>query len=74
MSLFEKRNREVVASGTATLIGKVGGSLNTQQMRFAGYLNDKTVQLSNKSKIIFLVLVCMLFGGASLYFLINAFN
>jgi hypothetical protein len=73
MKLFRKRNR-VVADGAATLIGKVGGNLNRQQLKFAGYLNGKAAGLSGKSKIIFLVLVCTLFGGMSLYFLINAFH
>jgi hypothetical protein len=74
MSLFGKRNRDIAAGSAAALIAKVGGNLNSQQQKFAGYLNDRTAQLSGKSKIIFLVLVCTLFGGASLYFLINAFH
>jgi hypothetical protein len=74
MSLFGKRNREVVAGNAAAVIGKAGDNLNRQQMRFAAYLNGKTARLSDKSKIVFLVIVCLLFGGLSLYFLINAFH
>ena len=74
MSLLGKRNREAVAGNAAAIIGKAGANLDRQQLKFAGYLNDKTAGLSGKSKIIFLVLVCMLFGGMSLYFLINAFH
>jgi hypothetical protein len=74
MSLFAKKNRNAVVGNAAAIVGKAGDHLNRQQLKFAAYLNSKTAGLSGKSKIIFLVLLCMLFGGTSLYFLINAFH
>ena len=74
MSLFGRKNRAVVAGNATVIIGKAGENLNRQQLRLAGYLNGKTAGLSGKSKMVFLVLVCLLFGGLSLYFLINAFH
>jgi len=74
MSLFGKKNRAVVAGNAAAVIGKAGARLNEQQVRFAHYLNGKAAGLSGKSKVILLILLCLLFGGFSLYFLINAFH
>ncbi|TWI97592.1 hypothetical protein JN11_03414 [Mucilaginibacter frigoritolerans] len=73
MKLFKKFRREVIPAVRAGWKSKAANRLGEIQTRIAVYLNAKTANLSTKAKWVFLVLVCLLFGGLSLYLLVRAF-
>jgi hypothetical protein len=73
MRLFRKFKNEVLPQVKAGWTSKVAGRLDQLQLRMAVYLNGKTANLSARGKWVFLVTVCVLFGGGSLYLLIHAF-
>jgi len=73
MRLFRKIRNEVLPAAKAGWAVKVSGRLDQLQLRTAIYLNGKTANLSVRGKWVFLVVVCLLFGGFSLYLLIQAF-
>jgi hypothetical protein len=72
MRLFKKIKQEVIPAMQAGWASKVSGRVDRVQSRTAAYLNAKTADLSIGGKWIFLVAVCLLFGGFSLYLLIQA--
>ena len=73
MRLFKKFKSEVLPQVKAGWAAKVSGGIEQVQLRTAVYLNGKTANLSARGKWIFLVAVCLLFGGVSLYLLIATF-
>jgi hypothetical protein len=73
MRLFRKIKNEVLPAVKAGWASKVSGRIDQVQLRTAVYLNGKTANLSVRGKWVFLVMVCLLFGGCSLYLLIHAF-
>lgn len=72
MGLFRKRRHQPLTDRQERLAGKVASAIVRRQMRVAGYLNRKTQYWNNSSKIIALVLFCLVFGGMSLYLLMKA--
>lgn len=71
MRLFGKRKKGRPASENA-LGMRIGKVLQWQQIRFSGYLNRKTAYWNRASKLIALILFCLLFGGCCGLLLIKA--
>ncbi len=57
---------------TDRLAGRVAEGIIGKQRRFAGYLERKTRYWNRASKLTALILLCILFGGPSLYLLLQA--
>jgi hypothetical protein len=71
MRLFRKRRRgnRIAENG---LITQLNQSIGKQQRKFADYLGHKTQYWNRASKIIALVIFCLLFGGFCLLLFIKA--
>jgi hypothetical protein len=53
---------------------KIVHAIQWTQRGFAGFFGKKTAGLSNRGKIIFLMAVCFVFGGLSLFSFVDVFN
>lgn len=72
MGLFRKKSRHrALTPGQEALAGKVASAIVRKQTQVAGYLNRKTHHWNRASKLIALALFCLVFGGLSLYMLLN---
>jgi hypothetical protein len=71
MRLFRKRRRgnRIAENG---LITQLNQSIGKQQRKFADYLGRKTQYWNRASKIIALVIFCLLFGSFCLLLFIKA--
>jgi GT2 family glycosyltransferase len=69
MGLFSKRTKKPVSSKTSSWLEK---AIIHRQRQIADHLNRKTQYWNRASKLILLLLICLLFGGASLWLLIRA--
>ena len=72
MGLFRKRKQKALTERQEKLAGQVAAAIIRRQTQAAGYLNRKTQYWNKSSKIIALLLFCLLFGGISLYLLLKA--
>ena len=70
MRLFKKRKTGSAADSQALL--RVRLMVTEKQRKVADYLDKKTLYWNRNSKIIALVIFCLLFGGACLLLLIKA--
>jgi hypothetical protein len=73
MKLFRKRNKSTMVSENQLLV-RMTGVIERLHQRIAAYLGRKTGYWDRKSKIIALAIFCLLFGGISLFILINAIH
>jgi len=71
MRLFKRKQR---INRPNRVAGYLEQALNRRQEQLADYLNRKTQYWNRASKLILLLLICLLFGGASLWLLIRAIN
>ncbi len=67
-----KRKAKGLNPQTDRLAGWVAAAIIGKQRRFAGYLERKTRYWNRASKLVALILLCILFGGPSLYLLLQA--
>lgn len=67
-----KKIREKIAS--EEMAQKIAGNIITGQHRIAGYLNEKTKNLSGKARLWALVVFCTAFGGYLLWLLVRAIS
>jgi len=58
---------------TDRLAARMADRILQRQQKIAGYLNRKTQHWNKTSKLLALALFILLFGGASLGFIIHAF-
>ena len=72
MSLFKKRNRQLSAKQEKTA-GKLADFILSSQRKAADYLNGRTAHLSALSRLLLLILFCVVFGSYCLYLLLQAF-
>jgi hypothetical protein len=54
--------------------GKIAGGIHRMQRRFGNTLNKKTSKFTRRGKIVLLVLICLFFGGGSLYVLVDGLS
>lgn len=71
MRLFRKNKPQKSIRSNALAI-RINQTVERQQQRVAGYLARKTQYWNRKSKIIALIVFCLLFGGCSLILFIKA--
>ncbi|WP_246001716.1 hypothetical protein [Mucilaginibacter gracilis] len=71
MRLFSKKKQRAKQSRIA---GQIETVLNRKQKQIADTLNRRTQHWNRASKLILLLLICLLFGGTSLWLLIRAMN
>lgn len=71
MKIVERKAKSL-SPQTDRLAGWVAEGIIGKQRRFAGYLERKTRYWDRSSKLVALILLCILFGGPSLYLLLQA--
>ncbi len=69
MQLFSKQKQR---ARRKRLLSQVELSISRKQKLIADELNRRTQHWNRASKLILLLLICLLFGGASLWLLIQA--
>jgi hypothetical protein len=75
MNLFRKKQTNSnPAPKNNAVADSIAKAIINRQSTIAGYLDRKTQYWNGTSKLIALILFCLLFGGFSLYMLISAFN
>lgn len=67
-----EKNAKGLNPQTDRLAGWIVEVIYSKQKRFASYLERKTRYWNRTSKIVVLILLCILFGGPSLYLLLQA--
>jgi hypothetical protein len=71
MQFFSKQKQR---ARRERLLSQVELSISRKQKRIADELNRRTQHWNRASKLILLLLLCLLFGGASLWLLLQACN
>ena len=71
MTLFSKKKQRARQS---RLAGQIETAVSRRQKQIADTLKLRTQHWNRASKLILLLLICLLFGGASLWLLIRAMN
>jgi hypothetical protein len=71
MRLFSKQKQRARQSRIA---GQIELTISRRQQQIADHLNRKTQHWNRASKLILFLLICLVFGGASLWLLIHAIN
>jgi hypothetical protein len=73
MGIFWKRNRhKLLTDRQERLAARVALGIVRRQTQVADYLNRRTQYWNRSSKLIALVVFCLVFGGISLYLLLKA--
>ncbi|MDO3641514.1 hypothetical protein [Mucilaginibacter sp. L3T2-6] len=75
MGLFWKRSKhKPLSARQEKAAGRIASVIIRRQTEIAGYLNRKTQYWNRASKLILLLLICLVFGGVSLWLLLRACN
>ena len=69
MRLFRRKQRDYSPN---TLAVKAISRLSALQTNTADWLNSRTIQFNRRQQVLFLVIICLLFGGGSLYLICKA--
>lgn len=69
MRLFKRKPKAIKQNRVAGYLEQV---ISRRQRQAADYLNRSTQHWNTASKLIMLALICLLFGGVSLWLLIRA--
>jgi hypothetical protein len=75
MRLFKRKVKELNAaksSGSDKVAGKIAGFIVKAQTKFADVMNRNFSGISTKRMKIFLFLFCLVSGGLSIYYIVNA--
>ncbi|WP_205514344.1 hypothetical protein [Longitalea arenae] len=74
---WNRKKKQENGSSDGRLSGRITSGINNyvaeRQKKLAGYLNYKTEGLSVTAKKLFLLAVCLVFGGMSLYLVVKPF-
>lgn len=71
MKLFRKKKSNIVYLNSPPLI-RITEAIHKRQLQVSGYLNRKTQYWNRASKLMALLLFCLLFGGCCLLLLLKA--
>jgi hypothetical protein len=71
MRLFSKQKQPARQNRIA---GQIELAIGRRQQQIADHLNRKTQHWNRTSKLILFLLICLVFGGASLWLLIRAIS
>jgi len=69
MNIFRRKQRDYKPNPLAV---RAISRLSILQTRTADWLNSRTLQFNRRQQILFLVIICLLFGGGSLYLVLKA--
>jgi len=69
MRLFRRKQRDYRPNPLAV---KAISRLSALQTNTACWLNSRTIQFNRQQQLLFLVIICLLFGGGSLYLVLKA--
>jgi len=69
MSIFRRKKRDYSPN---PLAAKAISRLSALQSNTANWLNSRTIQFNRRQQVLFLVIICLLFGGGSLYLICKA--
>lgn len=70
MRLFRRKQQKDFNPHTLAVRFKSG--LSALQTNTANWLNSRTIQFNRRQQLLFLVIICLLFGGGSLYLVLKA--
>ncbi len=70
MRLFRKKQQKDFCPNPLALKFKSG--LSVLQTNTADWLNSRTMKFNRRQQLLFLVIICLLFGGGSLYLVLKA--
>ena len=70
MRLFRRKQQKDFSPNPLTIKFKSG--LAALQTNTADWLNSRTIQFNRRQQVLFLVIICLLFGGGSLYLVLKA--
>lgn len=73
MKLFRK-NKTATGPRQEELAGRIAGRIVRFQSRIADYLNSRTRHFTRRSKLLLLIVLCLLFAAINLYLLIHSIN
>jgi hypothetical protein len=71
MRLFSKQKQRARQN---RILGQIETAISRRQQQIADHLNRITQHWNKASKLILFLLICLIFGGASLWLLISAIN
>jgi len=74
MRLFRKKQVSASNLKSDVLAARIAGRIIRWQTKIADYLNRKTQYWNRSSKIILLLMFCIVFGVLCLYLLIHSFH
>jgi hypothetical protein len=69
MRIFRKKQRDYSPNQLAV---KAMSRLSILQTRTADWLNSRTMKFNRRQQVLFLVIICLLLGGGSLYLICKA--
>jgi len=69
MRLFRRKQRDYSPNPLAV---KAISRLSALQTNTADWLNSRTIQFNRRQQVLFLVIICLLLGGGSLYLICKA--
>jgi hypothetical protein len=70
MRLFRRKNQKDFSPNP--LVIKFKSGLSALQTNTADWLNSRTMKFNRRQQVLFLVIICLLFGGGSLYLICKA--
>ena len=69
MRIFRRKQRDYSPN---PLAAKAISRLSKLQSNTADWLNSRTIQFNRRQQVLFLVIICLLLGGGSLYLICKA--
>ena len=70
MRLFRRKQQRDFSPNPLSIKFKSG--LSALQTNTANWLNGRTMKFNRRQQVLFLVIICLLFGGGSLYLICKA--
>jgi len=70
MRLFRRKQQRDFSPNPLAIKFKSGFS--AMQTNTADWLNSRTMKFNRRQQVLFLVIICLLFGGGSLYLVLKA--
>ena len=70
MRLFRRKQQKDFSPNPLDI--KFKSDLSVLQTNTADWLNSRTIQFNRRQQVLFLVIICLLFGGGSLYLICKA--
>ena len=69
-----RKNKKGTPTASNKIASRIAGGINQMQHWFGNTLNRKTSKFTRRGKIVLLVIICLFFGGGSLYVLVDGLS